>query len=102
MGPPETATRSRKNQAADRHKRRAGQPRMRQCLLKGCDQRFHPRQPRQRYCSERCREAARVWSRFIAKAENIVFVGKTAVGRTGLASGLLMKALENGYRCQFI
>ena len=39
---------------------------------------------------------------FIAKAENIVFVGKTAVGKTGLASGLLMKALENGYRCQFI
>ena len=34
---------------------------------------------------------------FIAKAENIVFVGKTAVGKTGLASGLLMKALENGY-----
>jgi hypothetical protein len=33
---------------------------------------------------------------FIAKAENIVFVGKTAVGKTGLASGLLMKALENG------
>ena len=39
---------------------------------------------------------------FIAKAENIVFIGKTAVGKTGLASGLLMKALENGYRCQFI
>ncbi len=39
---------------------------------------------------------------FIAKAENIVFVGKTAVVKTGLASGLLMKALENGYRCQFI
>ena len=39
---------------------------------------------------------------FIAQAENIVFVGKTAVGKTGLASGLLMKALENGYRCQFI
>ena len=39
---------------------------------------------------------------FIAKAENIVFVGKTAVGKTGLACGLLLKALENGYRCQFI
>jgi len=39
---------------------------------------------------------------FIAKAENIVFHGPTAVGKTGLASGLLMKALENGYRCQFI
>jgi DNA replication protein DnaC len=39
---------------------------------------------------------------FVAKHENLVFVGKTAVGKTGLASGLLLKALENGYRCQFI
>jgi DNA replication protein DnaC len=39
---------------------------------------------------------------FIAKAENIVLIGKTAVGKTGIASGLLLKALENGYRGQFI
>jgi DNA replication protein DnaC len=39
---------------------------------------------------------------FIPKAENIVFVGPTGVGKTGLACGLLLKALENGYRCQFI
>jgi DNA replication protein DnaC len=39
---------------------------------------------------------------FIAKAENIVFVGETARGKSGLACGLLLKALENGYRCQFI
>jgi DNA replication protein DnaC len=39
---------------------------------------------------------------FVAKAENIVFVGPTAVGKTGLATSLLLKALENGYRCQFI
>jgi DNA replication protein DnaC len=39
---------------------------------------------------------------FIAKAENIVLVGKTGVGKTGLACGLLLKALENGYRCQFV
>ena len=39
---------------------------------------------------------------FIAKAENIVFIGPTGVGKTGLASGLLLKALENGYRCSFI
>ncbi len=36
---------------------------MRRCLLKGCEQRFHPRQARQRYCSEVCREAAQEWSR---------------------------------------
>jgi DNA replication protein DnaC len=39
---------------------------------------------------------------FLAKAENLVFIGCTGVGKTGLASGLLLKALENGYRCQFI
>ena len=40
---------------------------MRCCLLKGCEQRFHPRQARQRYCSEGCREAARKWSRWKAQ-----------------------------------
>lgn len=39
---------------------------------------------------------------FIAKAENIVMVGPTGVGKTGLSCGLLLKALENGYRCQFV
>ena len=39
---------------------------------------------------------------FIPKAENIVFIGKSSMGKTGLASGLLLKALENGYRGQFI
>jgi hypothetical protein len=37
------------------------------CLIKGCPQRFHPRQARQRYCSARCREAARKWSRWKAQ-----------------------------------
>ena len=39
---------------------------------------------------------------FIPKAENIVFIGPTAVGKSGLASGILLKALENGYRCEFV
>jgi DNA replication protein DnaC len=39
---------------------------------------------------------------FVAKAENIVFIGPTGVGKTGLASSLLLKALQNGYRCRFI
>jgi hypothetical protein len=67
MGPPEILTRPRKNQAAGRRKRRARQPRARQCLLKGCEQRFHPRQARQRYCSAECRERARKWSRWKAQ-----------------------------------
>jgi len=39
---------------------------------------------------------------FIARAENIVFVGPTGVGKTGLASGLLLKALQNGHRGIFM
>jgi DNA replication protein DnaC len=38
----------------------------------------------------------------VTKAENIVFVGPTGVGKTGLASGLLLKALQNGYRGMFM
>lgn len=39
---------------------------------------------------------------FVPRAENIVFVGGTGVGKTGLAIGLLLKALQNGYRALFI
>jgi DNA replication protein DnaC len=39
---------------------------------------------------------------FAAKHENLVFIGPTAVGKTGLACGLLLKALQNGLRCEFI
>jgi DNA replication protein DnaC len=39
---------------------------------------------------------------FLPKAENIVFIGPTGVGKTGLATGIMLKALQNGYRCQFI
>lgn len=39
---------------------------------------------------------------FIARAENIVFIGGTGVGKTGLATGILLKALQNGYRGIFL
>jgi len=39
---------------------------------------------------------------FIGRAENIVFIGGTGVGKTGLASALLLKALQNGYRGIFV
>jgi len=39
---------------------------------------------------------------FIPKAENIVFIGPTAVGKTGLASGLLLKAMQNGHSGKFV
>jgi hypothetical protein len=67
MGPPESPTRHRENQAPGRRKRATGRPRRRHCLLKGCEQRFHPRQPKQRYCSQRCRAEARKWSRWKAQ-----------------------------------
>lgn len=50
-----------------RRKRFARRPRIRRCVLKGCEQRFHPRQVRQRYCSDACREAARKWSQLMAQ-----------------------------------
>ncbi|MCP4546578.1 MAG: ATP-binding protein [bacterium] len=39
---------------------------------------------------------------FIPRAQNVVFIGPTGVGKTGLACALLLKALQNGYRCQFV
>ena len=39
---------------------------------------------------------------FITKGENIVLIGSTGVGKTGLASGLLLKALQNGHRGLFV
>ncbi len=38
---------------------------------------------------------------FIPQAHNVVFLGPTGVGKTGLASAILLKALENGYRGLF-
>ena len=39
---------------------------------------------------------------FVVKKENLVFVGPTGTGKTGLASAILLKALENGYRGLFV
>jgi len=77
MGPPESRTRPGKKQAAGRRKRQAWKPHPRCCLLKGCEQKFHPRQARQRYCSEHCRKEARKWSRWKAQQR----YRETAAGR---------------------
>jgi DNA replication protein DnaC len=39
---------------------------------------------------------------FIPRAENLVLIGPTGVGKTGLASSLLLRALRNGHRGRFI
>jgi hypothetical protein len=67
MGPFESPTRHSEKQEAGRRKRLLPRPRMRRCLLKGCEAPFPPRQAGQRYCSEPCREAAREWSRWKAQ-----------------------------------
>ena len=64
MGAPESCARRRKSPAARRRRRR---PRLRHCLLKGCEQRFHPQRAAQRYCSAECRAKARKWSRWKAQ-----------------------------------
>lgn len=39
---------------------------------------------------------------FLGQATNLVFIGPTGVGKTGLASGILLKALFAGRRGQFV
>jgi len=39
---------------------------------------------------------------FINQGKSLVFIGQAAVGKSGLASGILMKALYAGKRCQAI
>jgi DNA replication protein DnaC len=39
---------------------------------------------------------------FVPRAENLVFIGPTGVGKTGLAMGILLRALQNGHRGLFI
>ena len=38
---------------------------------------------------------------FMERAENIIFIGQPGTGKTGLATGLLRKALLNDYRGRF-
>ena len=38
---------------------------------------------------------------FISRGENIVLIGKTGVGKTGVAMGLLRQAIMAGYRCRY-
>lgn len=39
---------------------------------------------------------------FMSTATNIVFIGDTGVGKTGLASAILLRALQNGSRGRFV
>lgn len=39
---------------------------------------------------------------FIARGESVVFIGQAAVGKSGLAAGILMKAIYAGKRCQAV
>ena len=87
MGPPENPTRHSENQEPLGRRRLARRPRTRRCLLKGCEDRFHPRRARQRYCSEQCRMAAREWSRWKAQQS----YRTTASGR----------AKRNGQSCRY-
>jgi hypothetical protein len=67
MGPPENRTRQIEKQEAHGRKRQVCRPRLRQCLLKGCERRFRPKHACQRYCSPQCRGAARTWSGWKAR-----------------------------------
>src|SRR5262249_11894190 len=77
MGPPENRTRPRKWQAAGRRKRPA-RPRMRRCLLKGCEQRYLPRRAGQRY-----------WQRGVSEggAEVVTMEGPAEVPENGRRQG---------------
>lgn len=69
MGPTQDPPDRHTNQAPNREpaKKRTRRPRLRRCLLKGCEQKFRPRRPWSRYCGDDCRGKARKWSRWKAQ-----------------------------------
>ncbi len=67
MGPLKNPNNPGATPAGRRPRHPARRPRARRCLLKGCERRFRPGHPRQRYCSQECRQAARSWSRWKAQ-----------------------------------
>jgi len=69
MGPTQDPPQRRANQerSCRAAKRRARRPRLRRCLLKGCERRFRPKHPWSRYCGVDCRSKARRWLRWKAQ-----------------------------------
>ena len=63
MCPSENPRSALQNHEPPEHRRRLlRRPRMRRCLLKGCERCYHHRLGLQRYCSYCCRMSARAWS----------------------------------------
>jgi hypothetical protein len=67
VGPAEDSTRPAEHRKPDRPSKQRRRPRMRCCLLKGCERRFDPQRSGQRYCSRECAQGARRWSRWKAQ-----------------------------------
>jgi len=69
MGPTQDPPQRRANQERSRGatKRRKRRPRLRKCLLKGCERRFRPKYPWSRYCGDECRRKARRWLQWKAQ-----------------------------------
>lgn len=88
MGLPERPTDDPRNQEGTRGRCPARRPRTRRCLLKGCEQCFHPQRASERYCSEECRKKAREWSEWKAQQKY----------RTTLAGKEKRKAQSRRYR----
>lgn len=63
MAPAENPSKRPKNQ----ERKRCPRPRIRMCLLKGCEKWFHPKKASERYCSEECGRVARKWCKWKAQ-----------------------------------